>query len=203
MDKIPGRVLSDVWEELLDWKRIWVIFTLADYVRQLRAIRHPRSTIPGPVAPLGEPARPCESPVFGPVIPTRGPFKSYEKLAAFFNKRYRKLIEYEQRVDKARAKQLVLADPFDDKEPLVLTHQDIAMSNVIVGDDGRLWLIGWELAGFYPPWFEYVGMRVSAQPSLINKRDPLWDAAISFVCGSYHRQDKWLIRMARALSCIH
>ena len=203
MDDIPGRVLSDVWQELPDWKRIWVIFTLRDYVRQLRAIRHPRSAVPGPVAPLGEPARRCESPVFGPVIPSRGPFDSYEALSAFFNKRYRMVIAQEQHIGKAQAAELVRADPFDDTEPLVLTHQDISMQNVVVGDDGRLWLIDWALAGFYPPWFEYVRMRVSSRPSLTNKSDHLRNATISFVCGPYHRQDQWLRRMASALNCVH
>lgn len=126
MDYIPGRLLSNVWPEMPVWQRLRVMFTLRDYVRQLRAIRHPRSAVPGPVGPPG-PARHCESPLFGPVIPWRGPFASYDKLSAFFNKRYMAVIQKEQAVDKAQAKKRVREDPFDDTAPLVLAHQDITM----------------------------------------------------------------------------
>lgn len=62
------------------------------------------------------------------------------------------------------------------------------MRNIIVGDDGRLWLIDWAWAGFYPPWFEFVAMRMQSQPSLTNKSDPLWDLLIPFVCDPYYRK---------------
>lgn len=163
MDYIPGCVLSDVWPDMPVWQRLRVIFTLRDYVRQLRAIRHPRSAVPGPPAQPGEPAWHCESPLSGSIIPWRGPFASSDKLSAFFNRRYRMVIQKEQAVDKAQAKERVRADSFDNSGPLVLTHQDITMRNIIVGDDGRLLLIDWSWAGFYPPWFEFVVIRIQSQ----------------------------------------
>lgn len=30
---------------------------------------------------------------------------------------------------------------FDDSEPLVFTHQDLNLRNIIMGDDGRLWIV--------------------------------------------------------------
>ena len=48
---------------------------------------------------------------------------------------------------------------FDNLEALVLTHQDIKPRNIIVGEDGRLWMIDWAWPGYYPPWFEYVAMK--------------------------------------------
>ena len=33
---------------------------------------------------------------------------------------------------------------------LVFTHQDLAARNLILDDNGRLWVIDWELAGWYP-----------------------------------------------------
>jgi thiamine kinase-like enzyme len=46
------------------------------------------------------------------------------------------------------AKELPRDDPsrndlFDYFEPLVLTHQDLNVRNVIVGEDGRLWIVDW------------------------------------------------------------
>ncbi|KAH9913539.1 kinase-like domain-containing protein [Fomitopsis serialis] len=200
MDYIPGRQLSHVWPEMPLWKKLRVVFTLHDYVRQLRTIRRPRSTIPGPVAPLGHPARKCSSPLFDTKYDWRGPFASLDELAAFFNDRYR-IALVAQRVGPAQAKARVRADPFDDRGPLVLTHQDINMRNIIVGEDGRLWLIDWAWAGFYPRWFEYVAMRIqsSHEETVVDRKEPLWDLLVPFICGPYYRQDKWFRGMVNGM----
>jgi thiamine kinase-like enzyme len=44
-------------------------------------------------------------------------------------------------------------------EPLVLTDQDPNLRNVIVGEDGRLWVVDWSWAGYYLPRFEYAAMQ--------------------------------------------
>ena len=50
-------------------------------------------------------------------------------------------------------------EPFDNSAPLVLTHGDRNLRN-IMGDDDRLWLVDWGWSGFYPPWFEDVATRI-------------------------------------------
>ncbi|KAG5651796.1 hypothetical protein H0H81_007382 [Sphagnurus paluster] len=40
---------------------------------------------------------------------------------------------------------------FIDDAPLVFTHNDLNPRNIILGDDGRLWMIDFEESGFYPP----------------------------------------------------
>jgi thiamine kinase-like enzyme len=42
----------------------------------------------------------------------------------------------------------------DKLRPLVLCHLDIHTHNVIVDKQGSLWLLDWEFAGGYPPYFE-------------------------------------------------
>ncbi|OBZ79419.1 hypothetical protein A0H81_01010 [Grifola frondosa] len=144
MDYIPGRQLSQVWPTMSIVAKLRVAFVLRSYIRQLRAIRHPRSAVPGPVA-SDDHARVCESPLFGPILTTRGPFTSYRELSAFFNDRQRRSLM----PDADPAEAAACLKPFDDSAPLVLTHQDINMRNILVGDDGRLWLIDWAWAGFY------------------------------------------------------
>jgi len=39
--------------------------------------------------------------------------------------------------------------------PLVFSHGDIYLSNLILGDDGKLYMIDWQCSGFYPEWYEY------------------------------------------------
>jgi len=200
MDYIPGRQLSHVWPAMPTWQKLRVVFTLHDYVRQLRAIRHPRSVVPGPVAPPGHPPRICTSPLFGHKFEWRGPFASPDELAAFFDDRYRMAL-IGQHVDPAQAAVRVRADPFDNGGTLVLTHQDIHMRNIIVGDDGRLWLIDWAWAGFYPRWFEYVAMRIQSrnEETVVKRKEPLWDLLVPFICGNYYRQGKWFSRMAAGM----
>jgi hypothetical protein len=40
--------------------------------------------------------------------------------------------------------------------PLVLTHNYLNMHHILVDNNGLLWIIGWNWAGFYPTWFEYL-----------------------------------------------
>lgn len=51
----------------------------------------------------------------------------------------------------------------NDSQPMVLTHNDLIMRNVIVGRDGKLWLVDWEWTGFYPPYFEQIAMMSTAE----------------------------------------
>ena len=91
-------------------------------------------------------------------------------------------------------------DLFDDSEPLVLTHQDLNLRNVILSDDGRLWIIDWAWAEYYPPWFEYVAMNVQNEDERISgTSDPVWKATVPFICGPHFGQESWLLRMSRGL----
>ncbi|KIM39117.1 hypothetical protein M413DRAFT_29676 [Hebeloma cylindrosporum] len=51
-------------------------------------------------------------------------------------------------------------NPFPDHEewPLVFTHGDLSLSNVMLSDDGTLWIVDWADSGFYPPWMEALGV---------------------------------------------
>ena len=42
--------------------------------------------------------------------------------------------------------------------PYVLTHHDLAPRNLLLSPSGELWLLDWDLAGFYPIYFEYASM---------------------------------------------
>jgi serine/threonine protein kinase len=38
-------------------------------------------------------------------------------------------------------------------------HQDLAPRNMIVDGNGKLWIVDWGHAGFYPPYMEYAGLE--------------------------------------------
>lgn len=84
---------------------------------------------------------------------------------------------------------------FDASLPLVLTHLDLHPGNIIVGDDGRVWLIDWEHAGFYPQWFEYA--------SMVEEWDFLgrWERwVLGFIAGFYERQLQFIGSIGWALN---
>ncbi|TFK94596.1 hypothetical protein K466DRAFT_476140 [Polyporus arcularius HHB13444] len=198
MDYIDGPTLAQVWPTLPKWRKCMVAFTLRRYVRQLRRLQAPPGAPPGPLSAQGS-ARKCESPVFGPVQSHRGPFASYAEFSAFFNERQRRALDSRNvpQDDPARK------DLFDDSEPLVLTHQDLNLRNIVMGEGGRLWLIDFAWAGYYPPWFEYVAtQRQSEDARVSGTDDEFWKVLIPFICGPYFRQERWLSRMARALNWI-
>ena len=202
MDHVPGKQLWKVWPTMATWEKIRVAVKMRDYIQQLRSIRHPRCTVPGPVAPQG--ARTCMSPLFGPIIEYRGPFTSYAELTAFFNDRHHIALTETYRIAPETAVARCRDDPFDDSQPLVFTHHDINMRNIFMGDDGRLWLLDWAWAGFWPPWFEYVATKIQAEQEvrLLKREEPLWDAMIPFMCGSYPRQEEWYWRVSSGMSWI-
>ncbi|KAJ3845893.1 hypothetical protein EV368DRAFT_70350, partial [Lentinula lateritia] len=142
---IPGQVLSLVWPTMSRWRRFRVALTLRYYVHELRALSHrigPPS-YPGPLSEHGPQI--CHGRLFT-TSGDCGPFKSYLEMSRWYQNRLLVL----QRFGKADADVV----QFDDTEPLVFTHFDIRMDNVMVGDDGQLWLIDWAESGWYPRWFE-------------------------------------------------
>ncbi|KAI0366744.1 hypothetical protein BV20DRAFT_1025768 [Pilatotrama ljubarskyi] len=191
MDYIEGPTLAQAWPTLSKWRKLLVAFTLRRYIRQLRRLTQaPPGTPPGP---LSTQVRICESPVFGQVQSSRGPFASYAEMSAFFNQCHHMALENEDvpQDDPARK------DLFDDSEPLVLTHQDLKLRNIMMDRNGRIWLVDWTWAGYYPPWFEYATMTIqNERPVVSGTEDKFWQALIPFVCGTrYVRQLKWLTRM--------
>ncbi|KAG6861015.1 hypothetical protein C0995_004868 [Termitomyces sp. Mi166 len=183
MDYIPGTTLAQAWPSLSIWRKIRIAFTLRRYVRQLRQLKASATTPPGPFSARGPQI--CESPIFGGVQSTRGPFTSYSEFSQFFNKRHKM---------SADNKKIPPEDPkrkerFDDTEPLVLTHQDLNLRNIMVGEDGRLWMIDWAWSGYYPVWFEYVTMQIQNEYEKVSgTNDKFWKVLIPFIFPEFQKQ---------------
>ncbi|KAJ3575736.1 hypothetical protein NP233_g909 [Leucocoprinus birnbaumii] len=194
MDYIPGSTLAQVWSTFSMWQKIRVAFTLRRYVRQLRCLKGSATTPPGPLSTYGP--RTCGSPIFTQVRFHRGPFASYSELSAWFNKRHQMAMDIEglSQDDPSRN------DLFDDSRPLVMTHQDLNLRNIMIDEDSRIWIIDWGWAGYYPEWFEYVTMEAQNEDDEISgTNDELWKAMIPFICGPYFKQERWLGRLGWAL----
>ncbi|KAK0452208.1 kinase-like domain-containing protein [Desarmillaria tabescens] len=178
MDYIPGVSLSAAWPRMSLWQKIRTALTVRRYVRQLRSIPHPRPGIPGPLAEGGVPV-PCISPaIFSFMRPVRGPFTTTAEFLAYFNTAPKfgpglRLLPLPRK-------------PTLTDEKLVLSHADLAPRNLIVGDDGQLWLIDFGHAGFYPIWFEYVNTSMDARLESGREYDLAWRTLIPFICDPYY-----------------
>lgn len=90
---------------------------------------------------------------------------------------------------------------FDNSFPLVFTHADLKPSNIVLGQDDKLWLIDFGTAGFYPLPYEYVGMIDEwANDRFLPFRSRLVRAAVGFISGfyaqwyeSYYRPMSWIL----------
>ncbi|KAL5480198.1 hypothetical protein ACEPAI_1468 [Sanghuangporus weigelae] len=170
---IPGRVLLDAWSQLGWWMRLRVVITLRFYIHELRSIslRAGLPPFPGPPSNDGAPKK-CTGRLF--TDNGCGPFHSYREMSRWYQDRLLLMQKYRKEgLDSA---------PFDDSSPLVFTHMDLHPRNMILGDDGQLWIIDWIDAGWYPSWFEAASMIgfAKSRPDI----PPSWISWISFMAGS-------------------
>jgi hypothetical protein len=120
LEKIEGTRLDKIWPSYSPLQRFLTAWILRGYILELReasSIYH-RCHVPGPMADV---PRKCHGPHFLFGGRNRGPC---EQLLDYFSTRLRG------------------GSPrFDDSynsQPLVLTHNDLSMCNIVVGQDGKL-----------------------------------------------------------------
>ena len=77
----------------------------------------------------------------------------------------------------------------------VFTHQDLALRNLLDEQD-NLWLIDWELSGWYPTYFEYAGMQ-NSNLHLLGSGDRLRWWLFSFISVGVYRDESRTLRIVR------
>jgi hypothetical protein len=193
MDYIPAERLDHVWPSLSLWSKLCVAFILRRYIRQLRQIKDSHSSTPGPVA---DSPQICDNYLSGDK--PYGPFPDYASLSAFYNRKLdiAKGVTFPD--DHGNMIRCAHPDtePFDDSRPLVFTHGDLSMRNIIFGRDGRIWLVDWGRSGFYPWWFEYVSTVYAAENDMAPDS---WNRLIPFIADPLFKHMKWIDRLGVAL----
>ena len=195
MEYVGGRNLEEAWPSLSFFTKLWVMWKLRDCIHQLRQIPLAEPRTPGPIDGSGEPQR-CIGYYFTEL--SVGPFASYADLAAWYDKRAQIAVRLNHLASEASGKAPCLSLRkliFDNSGPLVLTHGDITPRNVILGDDGRLWLIDWGFSGVYPLWLEYACMAAYRNASAPR----LWRWFVPLVTGWYPSQLSYLQALGEAL----
>jgi hypothetical protein len=170
LEKIKGKRLDRLWPSLSPLQKFLVAWTLRGYIIELREASdaYSRRNVPGP---MGDRPRLCDGPAWLFGHRPLGPFKSSEDIAKYFN---------ENRAG--------VGEGLDNSRPLVLTHCDRSMHNIIVGLDGKIWLVDWEWSGFYPPSFEHIAMMRAAENDGERAPKSWWDY-IPLVTGAWVKEE--------------
>ncbi|KAG1839638.1 kinase-like domain-containing protein [Suillus subalutaceus] len=158
MEYLDGQTLDSCWNSLTLFSKLRIAWILRSYVAQLRRLRR---TVPGTLDGTS-----CTGPLFTDY--GAGPFVSYDHLTAWFNHK----LDVSQRMKKAPLD----APRFDNFSPVVFTHQDLCPRNILLGRDGKLYVLDWHKSGFYPAWFEYAGMVPD-----YHLKSPLWDLLVPWI----------------------
>lgn len=179
-----GRRLHAYWHSLSFWMKIKVILTMRYYIRQIRRIKDVHSSTPGPI---GSQPLICSGLQFG--FDPQGPFPTTTALEEHFRKVLR-LAKHRKRFVKSQPEYQPLDEPTFSH--LVFTHNDLNMRNILLDDNGHLWIVDWGWAGFFPPGFEYLGMRFAAQKD----KEPIgWQIATMFMAEPSFEMERWMIRI--------
>lgn len=81
-------------------------------------------------------------------------------------------------------------------EYFVFTHQDLALRNLLLDEYGSLWLVDWELCGWYPIYFEYAGIQNSGL-QLTGLGDKLRWWLFCFISVGIYRKESWALAVIR------
>ncbi|GBE78759.1 kinase-like protein [Sparassis crispa] len=136
MQFIRGRTVQSCWHMLDDSQHQHVASELARYLCELHAssVSTP-SKRPGPLD-----GGKCEGIWF--TLYGAGPFATYEDLVCWLN--------WKLALSGAPTNRQFTTD-----HPLVFTHQDMSLRNLILDDVNKLWVLDWDMAGWYPAYFDY------------------------------------------------
>ncbi|KAG6871880.1 hypothetical protein C0993_002684 [Termitomyces sp. T159_Od127] len=148
MDFVEGKMLIDCWSSLSFFMKLRVACTLRGYIGQLRRLR---GVVPGRLE---------DGIVSGIQFEEveLGSFKS----ATHFRLYCESIAQYTWNYTVEHTKPTQPLPPplvFGDDWDLVLTHGDLNLTNLLLADDGVLWVIDWGNSGYYPKWMESVTMQ--------------------------------------------
>jgi hypothetical protein len=180
MERVPGNTLEAEWSRLSWFTSIKLALKLRWFVRVLRSITSPT------VGSLetGQ----CKSffleDKYG--LPNHA---SPENITSFL-KFWARFVSIRQEVKAVKQPRPEPKEEIPETPNLLfLTHHDLAPRNLMLDPAGGLWVLDWDLAGFYPVYFEYAAMHNFHVPSDWNLFSRWrWNLVSWFVAGRYEQE---------------
>jgi aminoglycoside phosphotransferase (APT) family kinase protein len=142
MEYVKGDVLRDVWDSYTAEQKADVVGQLRGYCEQLRAIK---GTFIGSVDRTA-----CEDQLFTDELGAYGPYENEREFNAGLIKALKNSRETPWTEKVCEMINAVLKG-----HRIVLTHGDFAPRNILVNGSKVVAILDWELAGFYPEYWEY------------------------------------------------
>ncbi|KAM0235338.1 hypothetical protein ACHAP5_009733 [Fusarium lateritium] len=150
MQYVQGKTLVDLWGNLDQDRKLSIAQTLRTHFDQLRQLQHPGyfGNIDGgpPLDDLFSATQLAKD--------INSSFETVDQLAEWILRIYTTETG-ERMAHKARYYQHVLPTALQSDSTPVFTHNDFQRKNVMVQDDGGLFIIDWEFASWYPMYWEY------------------------------------------------
>ncbi|KAK2594847.1 hypothetical protein QQS21_007435 [Conoideocrella luteorostrata] len=149
MERIEGRTLEDSWPGLGWHASLRLALQLRRFVSLTRSISSDSagSLVTGSCRSFWLDDR------FG--LPARATVRCVMDFLAFWANFRSIRHEYK----KSTHDQAALKPSLDlEAKTFVLTHHDLAPRNIMIDASGDAWLLDWDLAGYYPIYFEYASM---------------------------------------------
>ncbi|KAH9487211.1 hypothetical protein JR316_0001280 [Psilocybe cubensis] len=175
-DFIPGTMLLECWDSFSIFYQFRIACTLRRYVLQMRQITSDR---PGNIE------RGLVKGALFDIYLWNGPFRDVETFRNWIAKvayvgcfEQHRLFCQLHPDDPPPPTPPPLYLPPDSDWKLNFTHCDLSLSNIILSEDGVLWIIDWADAGFYPSWIEARGMKRYTQAP------DSWKRWLTFIAGS-------------------
>ncbi|KAM3515934.1 hypothetical protein MY11210_000474 [Beauveria gryllotalpidicola] len=184
MERVQGRTLEDAWPELGWCASLRLAFQLRRFISFIRSITSETagSIITGNCRSFWLDDR------FG--LPARATVKQVMDFLSFWTD-FRSIRREYQKNSHDHA---ILSGSLDlQAETFVLTHHDLAPRNIMIDAAGNAWLLDWDLAGFYPVYFEYASMsnfKIPQSWGLVGRLR--WWIVAWLAAGRYEKQSKQL-----------
>lgn len=168
MDFIAGERLDHLWPKLTEEGRKEIVVRVWSQVSTLRALPKPKSLEDVVVGSASSGGSVHDGFVSMDAV---GPFTSLTEFCDFLrgNPNFEPFQHLLDRKD----------DDDGTGSDSVFNHADLAPRNIIIREsDDKLFLIDWEVAGWWPPWWDYVMVHLSDFPIL-----PDWVESFDKVSG--------------------
>jgi len=186
MENVEGQSLAFRWTTLSTTAKTAIADTLRDVFDQLRSL-----PCPGYFGSLGN--RPLEDSMFWTADATamiNGPFETEAQLNEAMVRKY---LYNNMSLQKAEFYRRILPLVLHSHKP-VFSHADLQRKNIMMRNDGRLVIIDWETAGWYPSYWEYTLAMFTC-----GRWDDDWHAWVPKILDEYPNEYAWMDMLRREL----